>query len=1075
MNDSGSLLNSGVSPLSSLGLYAGRVTGSVVGRPSELAAIEQGLSSSQRGMTCIAMEGEPGIGKTRLLLAVGELARGEGFIPIAVTADEEIRGPFLVARSIFGSPEALGAADSSEARQAMQHVVDALSGKDDPGLESLAPDQKLLRVFDLASLALRQLAAEHPVALMIDDLQWADEDSLRLLRYVVRVAATSPILLVLAMRADEIAFVNEAVTLLADIDRVGLLRRLKLGRFSQLESTEFLQQILAGQINLSSAATMHAQAEGVPFVLAEQVNAYREAGLIQQIDGVWTLSRNAERLLPAAVRTLIQRRSARLPDEAKACMAEAAILGRNFSLRDLQELKARLGGGSGDADSLAELLSPAVAAGLLIQHPHGSSADYSFSHEQIREFVTGSLLAPRRKAIHAALVEMLSGAGEPSAGSLPLIARHALAAGQPELCARASIDAAKAALEANAPDEVLRLVDLAHPVATAPGDRVELLCLQDEAFNALRRPSQRLESLAELAALAEAMGDSELELNVMLRRASALRFSQEFDRAAEIGRRVRELASGQENASTELAACLELGQALLRVELGEGYTQTPTEADLDGAAEAFGRASELAEQSNDEPNLAASTRELGIITLSRVRAGFVEMVEAGHHIDLMKRLTSSEALPEILRTLPIGPLFAELDGCFRKALEIYERLGDRRGAMSTIIAMAYASWAAEIHLPGSPKRIEEIHRLMMRMKSMTKESERVLADAQMLFGAHVYSRAKVFPDVAITKGKEAHAAARVLGDRSLEFAIAGSMALAHAEIGGSESKTWLDRAATLASAKPNPLRARRLESWRGMVSAASGDSADMRLHLEQAVQLATNQGRPAARCEALAQLALGAARLGAESQDQELLALAERSAQDAKTVSAVLPGKPLWGAQADAALARVAGARGDNQTAAQYGKAALAALDGAMQEDLNLEILLPAAEAILLAGNDAEVHSIQERLRLTLGIVAMRIVDDDVRVRWFRSPIGLELTKLTGSLQKPDREAPSTPETPRLLADSETALLRLLTEGLTNREIAEAVEESEESVAKQLAEIFTKIGASSRADATAVALMGSLV
>ena len=88
------------------------------------------------------------------------------------------------------------------------------------------------------------------------------------------------------------------------------------------------------------------------------------------------------------------------------------------------------------------------------------------------------------------------------------------------------------------------------------------------------------------------------------------------------------------------------------------------------------------------------------------------------------------------------------------------------------------------------------------------------------------------------------------------------------------------------------------------------------------------------------------------------------------------------------------------------------------------------------------------------------------------SPIGLELTKLTGSLQKPDREAPSTPETPRLLADSETALLRLLTEGLTNREIAE---ESEESVAKQLAEIFTKIGASSRADATAVALMGSLV
>jgi MoxR-like ATPase len=68
-------LSAASSPLCSLGLYAGRVSGTVVGRPRELSAIEEELSAVERGLTCLTLEGEPGIGKTRLLLAVEELAR----------------------------------------------------------------------------------------------------------------------------------------------------------------------------------------------------------------------------------------------------------------------------------------------------------------------------------------------------------------------------------------------------------------------------------------------------------------------------------------------------------------------------------------------------------------------------------------------------------------------------------------------------------------------------------------------------------------------------------------------------------------------------------------------------------------------------------------------------------------------------------------------------------------------------------------------------------------------------------------------------------------------------------------
>lgn len=1074
MTGSDTPLNYAFAPLSSLSLYGNRVTGSVVGRPAEMAAAEQELAAARRGMACIAAEGEPGIGKTRFLLAVEELAGVNGFAAIAVTADEEIRGPFLLARSIFGSAGALEAVEGSRAKEPLRRAVDALSNRSAAGLETLPRDQKLLRVFDLAAVALRTLAAEKPLAILIDDLQWADEDSLLLLRYVVRVDAASPILFVVASRGDEVAFVNEAVTLLADMERMGILRRLKFARFRQPESTEFLQQVLGAPINLSSAAIMHAQAEGVPFVLAEQAHAYRDAGLIQQIDGVWTLARNAERLLPSAVQTLIRRRGARLPEATKTAMSEAAVLGRSFSLRDLREVKLRLKDDAQDVDSLAEALAPAVAAGMLVQHPVGSAADYAFTHEQIREYAASTLTLQRRRAIHAAIVEMLTADGEPPTASLPLIAQHAGASGQGELCARASIEAARAALEVNAPEEVLRLVDLAHAVASTPQDRVALLCLQDDALGMLRRSTQRLQGLAELAALADALGDSHLELDVMLRRAAALRLSEEPERAAELAGRVRALAAERGDTMAELTACLELGQDLLRTEIGEGYVQNPTEGDLDGAEEAYDRAAALAEGINDEAAIAGAHRELGMIAVSRIRLWYVELVQAGGHIDILRRVVAGEALETILPDTPAAPLAINADAHFRRALEVYEKLGNRRGVMSTIIAMAYAVWGPEIHVNGSPKRIEEIRRLMMRMKSLTKESERALAEAQMLFGAHIYARAKVFPDMAIDKGQEAYAAAQTLGERPLEFAIAGSTAMAHADIGDlAEADRWLGVAATIASTEPTAFRARQIESWRGSVQAAAGDAAGMREHLERAVRLAADQGRPAARCKALAQLALEAARLGAEQNDEALLAVAERAAGEAQTLTPLLPGHPPWAAEATAALARIAIARHQPEAAVEAGRATLASLKAAMQEDLNLPILLPAADAVLTYGDEGEAAAVRDQLQLMLGLVAQRMMDEGVRVKWFRTPIGRELTRLGGTVEKGGGTSQAQAAT--FLASAETALLRLLTEGRTNSEIAAELGTTEEVVARQLAELFVKIGASSRADATAVAMTGGLV
>jgi DNA-binding NarL/FixJ family response regulator len=974
-----------------------------------------------------------------------------------------------------GSPEAAEAAAGTPAAEAIGRSFDALSGRDDPGLASLPADQRLVRTLDLAAMAVRALAAERPVALLIDDLQWADDDSLRLLRYVVRADAASPIFLMAAIRPEELAFVTEAVNLIADLERLGMIRRLRLGRFSQVETAELLRQTLGGPVDAAGAAAMHGQAEGVPYIVEELVRAYRDAGMVQEIDGRWTLAKNAERLVPSAVRTLISRRAARVPEETKAALAEAALLGRRFSLKDLQALRVQLGEDEATVDALDQAMAPAVAAGLLLQHPADAAADYSFAHDQVREFAAAALTPARRRAIHGAIVDLLT-VGEPAPESLPLLAHHAKAAGNADVCVRFSIQASRNALGANAPEEVLRVVEVSLPTASSPQDRLALLQARDQALDMLRRPNDRLEGLAELAALAEAVGDAHLEMEVQLRRAGALRLSQDYEQAATIGRQVRDRAAAEGDKRAELAACLEIGQALLETSLGETFSLPSHELDTAGAEEAYLRGLELAEDLGDQAAQAAAHRELGVLVVGRVRGWFVEQVMTGQHLQYWRRVATGEPLDDVIRTTPVAPLIQESRDRFERALELFERVGDRRGAMSSIIALAYVSWAPDIHFgSGAGRHIEEIRRLSSRMDTMAKESERAVAEAQMLYGAHVFARAKVVPDIALSRGAETYRQARVIGDRGLEFLAAGGTAMAHLDVDQiDQAMQWLDRAATVAAEAPTALRARQLEAWRGVLHGARGDALGMRSHLEKAAQLATEQGLPAARCELLALLALEAARLGAQTSDQELLRVAQEAATEAKVLMELLPGHPPWGAQADAALARVALARGAVAEAVEAARSAVNALLASRHEDSHLEIALPAAEAFAAGRSDAELQMVQMFLQMLLAMTAQRTVDEDIRVRWFRGRVGREIVRVAGSLEEMAMEPVDADGGPQLEA-SDADLLRLLMEGLTNREIAERLAIPDESMTRRLGEMFVRIGASSRAEATAFAFRERVV
>ena len=615
---------------------------------------------------------------------------------------------------------------------------------------------------------------------MIDDLQWSDEDSLRLLRYVVRTDGASPIFLMFAIRPEEFAVVNEAVNLVADMGRMGVVRRLKLERFSQTETREFLAQVLGGPVDASGAAVMHAQAEGVPFIVEEMAFTYRENGMIQEIDGVWTLAGNAERLVPSAVRTLISRRATKLPDETKALLAVAAILGRRFSLKDLREIQLRVDGSAPEPEELAETLAPAVTAGLLVEHEEASAADYSFPHEQVREFAAATLTSAARRAIHAAIVDLLM-SGEPSAASLPLDrpsrevggrrgrVRPVLGRGEPERARgqrarrRSCASSSWRCRPASTPRATRRAPGRARPgarhAAAARGP--------DAGARRARRAGRgaRRHAPGDRRPAAPRRGACGRPRSTSARRSSRARcgtwpWSEATARASS----PRAWSSVRTSCTRRRA---------------KSFTPAAKEVDLDACDEAFRRAMELAQELGDVAAEAAATREVGVVQLGRVRAWFIEQLELGLHLPMVQRVAAGEVLEDIMPELPIAPAFMETFGLFQHALELFEQLGDRRGAMSTIIALAYLNWAPDIHLgTSSARHIEEIRRLTSRMKAFTNESERAAFEAQMLYGSHVFARAKVDPRPgARERPRRPTDYAREIGDPNLEFLAAGGTAM----------------------------------------------------------------------------------------------------------------------------------------------------------------------------------------------------------------------------------------------------------------------------------------------------------
>jgi hypothetical protein len=379
------------------------------GREAELARLERELDAVRAGGGRIALVvGEPGIGKTRLLEEFAARARSAGAqVLFGRCLEGELASPF--------GPFAEALAGYAREREGSSLRLDlgafgATVAKIVPGLRErfpeladpapLSPEEERHRLLDALAQLLWACARRGPLALLLDDLHWADGATLALLRYLARFLADHRVLLVATQWEREPDTRRPLHAALGALRREARLERIGLAGLDR-DAVAALVAVMARRPPPESfVRAVAAETRGNPFFLREVLLHLLEQGRLGgTADGShWPLSIH-EMGIPEGVRQVVGRRVSRLSEEADRLLAAAACCTRAFrfdAVAAAAELEEELA-----LDALDEVLD----AQLL--EPSREPETYHFPHALIRHTLYGEQSPSRRLRAHRRLAEQL--------------------------------------------------------------------------------------------------------------------------------------------------------------------------------------------------------------------------------------------------------------------------------------------------------------------------------------------------------------------------------------------------------------------------------------------------------------------------------------------------------------------------------------------------------------------------------------------------------------------------------------------------------------------------------------------
>ncbi len=416
------------------------------GRAAEIAVLGDAVDRVVSGRPAVVLiEGEAGIGKTRLLAGVLEDARGRGMQVAAGRAEElERTRPFGLVAAAFGCVRS-----SPDPRRAAIAALLATRGGDrgpitvtsDPGLRFRAVDA-------FADLA-EELALAGPLVIGVDDLQWADPSSLLTLAAVSRRLAYLPVALIGCLRpSPRIPELDRLAGLLLDAGG----RILAVRGLTERAVAELVAEAVAAVPGPGLLAGISGAA-GNPLFVTELLGALAQEGAIETAGG---RAEVAEVTLPPTLRLTILRRLSFLSEDTLQALRAASILGSSFTVTELSVTMAR------PALELSVVLAEGIAGRVLEEY----GAVIRFRHDLIRDAIYEDLPLSVRRGLHREAGQRLARTGAPA---LQVAEQLARGAGQGDAEAIGWLTRAAREAAARSPDVAADLLERAAGLM-APAD-----------------------------------------------------------------------------------------------------------------------------------------------------------------------------------------------------------------------------------------------------------------------------------------------------------------------------------------------------------------------------------------------------------------------------------------------------------------------------------------------------------------------------------------------------------------------------------------------------------------------------
>jgi DNA-binding SARP family transcriptional activator len=566
-----------------------------IGRGAELQKLRD-LSATGK---LVLIEGEPGIGKTRL--AAMFFQGFEGLALVGAGHELEQRLPYQpiieALRGLLARPDWPALRRELELpRVWLAEVARLLPELDGAPLDGTRPTPTASvdesRLWEAINQLLRTLARGRPVALLIDDLHWADASTLALLGYLVRQSAAAPVYFIATVHPTMPR--SPLAGLIQTLTREDRLQRLPLARLSSDDTIELAQR-LSPTYTYPLADWLARNAEGNPYIVGELVRYAREHNLLLP-DGTLNLSALSDSpVVPRNVYSLIQSRLARLSDEARRVLDVAVAVGREFDL----DVVARAAGLSENAvlDAMDELRAAALIVPL-------DGLRYSFDHSLTMEVAYREIGEARHRLIHRHVGEALEGLHrldlDAAAG---VIAAHFAEGNAPDRAAHYAFRAGQRAAGLAAWTEAIAFYEQAlagsgRGLDVQDGGREKIYAALGDAYSRSGAAARAAEAYRAALDMATARGDSTAADKARLDLAGALLAQARFAEVIAIARRVLEAGDRANVVGAEL-----LWGTALSIE----------GVDLAGATEHLNNAATMCAAQSDPAILAQITFELGSV------------------------------------------------------------------------------------------------------------------------------------------------------------------------------------------------------------------------------------------------------------------------------------------------------------------------------------------------------------------------------------------------------------------------------------------------------------------------------